>query len=265
VYASEHFDYEEWDGTARVTFNRPDSLNSLTFGVYDGLRSLTAELADRGDISALVIRGTGKGFCSGGDVNDIIGNLIDRPTREVYDFAHMTGAVIRNLRDMPQPVIASVNGAAAGAGAVIAAACDFRILARSASFQFLFTKVGLSGGDMGITWLLPRIIGFGHATKLLMLGNRVDSSASEALGLATEVVDDADLDATVDGYVERLRGFSPWGLRMTKEMLNRSASVDYSTAVEMEAWTQSLLMTAEDFREFRESFAEKRKPIYKGR
>lgn len=261
----EHLSYSEADGVARIIFNRPDSLNSLTFGTYEDLRDLTATLASRHDIHVVVISGSGRGFCSGGDVHEIIGNLLGKSTREVYDFATLTGAVVRNLRDLPQPVIASVNGIAAGAGAVIAAACDLRILGRSASFQFLFGKVGLSGGDMGITWLLPRIVGFGRASHMLLLGGRVNADTALSDGLATEVVEDDQLEATVDRYVEQLKELSPWGLHMTKEMLNRSASVDYSTAVGMEAWTQSLLMTASDFSEFYQAFLEKRKPAYRGR
>jgi enoyl-CoA hydratase/carnithine racemase len=261
----QHFEYSESDGIARVTFSRPSSLNSLTFGTYEDLRDVAAELAGRDDIHVLVISGSGRGFCSGGDVNEIIGGLLGKSTRDIYNFAKLTGAVVRNLRDMPQPVIAGVNGIAAGAGAVIAAACDLRILSRSATFQFLFAKVGLSGGDMGITWLLPRIVGLGRASQLLLLGGRIGAETALSYGLATEVVDDAALETTIEGYVDQLKELSPWGLRMTKEMLNRSASVDYSTAVEMEAWTQSLLMTASDFSEFHNAFLEKRKPVYRGR
>lgn len=259
-----HFGYEESEGTARVTFDRPEQLNSLTFEVYADLRDLTAELKSRSDVRALVIRGEGRGFCSGGDVNDIIAKLLDMNTRQVYEFAHMTGEVVRNIRSMPQPVIAAVNGIAAGAGAVIAAASDIRIVARSATFHFLFTKVGLSGGDMGICWLLPRLVGFGRATNLLMTGERVDSEAALQWGLATQVVDDSGLDAAVNEYLRRLGSVSPWGLHMTKEMLNRGASADFSSAIEMEAWTQTMLMTADDFREFRDSFADKRPPHFQG-
>jgi enoyl-CoA hydratase/carnithine racemase len=247
-----------------VTFDRPELLNSLTFDIYGDLRDLTAELKSRSDIRALVIRGEGRGFCSGGDVNDIIAKLLDMNTRQVYDFAHMTGEVVRNIRSMPQPVIAGVNGIAAGAGAVIAAAADIRIVARSAAFHFLFTKVGLSGGDMGVCWLLPRLIGFGRATHLLMTGERLDSESALQWGLATQVVDDSGLDAAVDDYISRLKSVGPWGIQMTKEMLNRGASMDFSTAIEMEAWTQTMLMTADDFREFRDSFAEKRLPQFQG-
>ncbi|HLQ62614.1 MAG TPA: enoyl-CoA hydratase-related protein, partial [Candidatus Acidoferrales bacterium] len=213
----------------------------------------------------LVIQGQGRGFCSGGDVDDIIGRLLEMDSRGVYDFARLTGDCVRQLREMPQPVIAAVNGVAAGAGAVLAAACDLRILAESATFQFLFTRVGISGGDMGIGWLLPRIVGFGRATELLLLGERIDARTALAYGLANQVVPDAGLEKAVAECSRQLLDASPWGLAMTKEMLNRAAGMDYSSAVEMEAWTQSLLMTAADFREFHAAFRAKRKPAYRGR
>jgi enoyl-CoA hydratase/carnithine racemase len=261
----EHFDYEERDEVATLTFSRPERLNSLTFDVYADIRELTDSLRRRQDVRALVIRGRGRGFCSGGDVDEIIAELLKMGTRDVYEFARMTGACVRNLREIPQPVIAAVNGLAAGAGAVLAAAADIRILAESASFRFLFTSVGLSGGDMGICWLLPRIVGLGRATEALLFGGEIKSQQALAWGLASRVVADDQLDPAVAEQVGRLKGLAPWGLAMTKEMLNRAASTDYSSAIEMEAFTQTMLMTAQDFREFHAGFTGKRKPEYRGR
>jgi enoyl-CoA hydratase/carnithine racemase len=261
----EHFDYEERDQVATLTFSRPERLNSLTFDVYADIRDLTDSLRRRQDVRVLVVRGQGRGFCSGGDVDEIIAELLKMGTREVYEFARMTGACVRNLREMPQPVIAAVNGVAAGAGAVLAAAADIRVLAESASFRFLFTSVGLSGGDMGICWLLPRIVGLGRATEALLLGGKIESHQAEAWGLASKVVPDDQLDATVAEYVARFKELAPWGLAMTKEMVNHAASTDYSSAIDLEAFTQTLLMTAEDFREFHAGFTGKRKPEYRGR
>jgi enoyl-CoA hydratase/carnithine racemase len=262
----QHFDYEERDGVATLTFSRPERLNSLTFEVYADIRELTDSLRERGDdIRVLVIRGRGRGFCSGGDVDEIIAELLRMDTRGVYEFARMTGACVRNLREIPQPVIAAVNGIAAGAGAVLAAAADIRVLAESASFRYLFTSVGISGGDMGICWLLPRIVGLGRATEILLLGGKISSHEAQAWGLASKVVPDDQLDTAVAEYVARFEELAPWGLAMTKEMLNRAASMDYSSAIEMEAWTQTLLMKAEDFREFHAGFTGKRKPEFRGR
>ena len=261
----EHFDYEERDSVATLTFSRPERLNSLTFEVYADIRDLTDSLRKRDEIRVLVIRGTGRGFCSGGDVDEIIAELLTMDTRAVYEFARMTGACVRNLREIPQPVIAAVNGIAAGAGAVLAAAADIRVLAESASFRYLFTSVGISGGDMGVCWLLPRIVGLGRATEILLLGGKVTSHEAEAWGLASRVVPDDQLDAAVAEYVLRFKELAPWGLAMTKEMLNRAASTDYSSAIEMETWTQTLLMKSEDFKEFHAGFTGKRKPEFRGR
>ena len=264
--AWKHFDYEERDGVATVTFARPERLNSLTFDVYADIRDLTHGLRARaGDVRVLVIRGRGKGFCSGGDVDEIIGELLKRGTREVFEFAQMTGDCVRNMREMPQPIVAAVNGVAAGAGAVLAAASDIRVLAKSATFRFLFTSVGLSGGDMGICWLLPRIVGLGRATEALMLGGKITSEQALSWGLASKVVDDGELEGAVTDHVQQLKELAPWGLAMTKEMLNRSATSDYSSAIAMEAFTQTMLMTADDFREFHAGFTGKRKPRFSGR
>lgn len=261
----DHFDYDESDGVVTLTFSRPERLNSLTFEVYADVRELTQSLREREDVRVLVLRGRGRGFCSGGDVDEIIAELLKMGTRDVYEFARMTGACVRNLRELPQPVIAAVNGVAAGAGAVLATASDLRVVAESASFRFLFTSVGLSGGDMGVCWLLPRIVGLGRATEALLLGSKIDSHKALAWGLASALVPDEKLDAEVAEYAGRLKELAPWGLAMTKEMLNRAASTDYSSAIEMEAFTQTLLMTADDFREFHAGFTEKRKPKFRGR
>src|SRR5947209_17019453 len=163
-----HFRFAVNDGVATLTFDRPQKLNALTFEVYADLRDLLAELPQRDDVRVLVITGSGRGFCSGGDVNAIIGELLAMEASERLDFTRMTGSVTQRMRECPLPIIASVNGIAAGAGAVIGLAADFRLLARSASFAFLFTKVGLAGADMGSAYLLPRIVGLGRATELLM-------------------------------------------------------------------------------------------------
>ncbi len=209
----EHFGYAEEAGVATVTFDRPERLNALTFEVYADLRDLLAELPSRDGVRVLVLTGRGRGFCSGGDVRDIIGALQAMGPRELLDFTRMTGAVVQGLRELPLPVVAAVNGVAAGAGAVIALAADLRLLARSASLAFLFTRVGLSGADMGCAYLLPRLVGLGRATELLLLGDRVDADQAAALGLANRVVDD-DRAAHGDRRAGRAAGRRPGpGLR----------------------------------------------------
>src|SRR5690606_38656044 len=168
-----HFRVEVSDGVVTVTLQRPDRLNALTFETYADLRDLLTELPHREDVRVVVLRGEGRAFCSGGDVDEIIAATLRMRPDELLAFTRMTGEVVRLLRETPVPVIAAVHGTAAGAGAVIALASDFRVAARSAKFAFLFTKVGLSGGDMGSAYLLPRLVGLGRATQILMLGDPV--------------------------------------------------------------------------------------------
>lgn len=261
----DHFDFAVDSGVATVTFNRPERLNALTFDVYADLRDLVGELAHRDDVSVLVITGEGKGFCSGGDVDDIIGRLLEMDSRSLLDFTRMTGAVVEGMRQLPMPIIAAVNGVAAGAGSVIALAADFRILARSARFHFLFTKVGLAGADMGAAYLLPRIVGLGKATELLMLGDRLDADRAEALGLAYSVVDDSELLAEAEALARRLAGGPTFAYASTKKLLSAEQDMSLSAAIEMEAMTQALLMTTEDHAEFHRAFTEKRDPKWTGR
>ncbi|MGH2685897.1 MAG: enoyl-CoA hydratase-related protein, partial [Actinomycetota bacterium] len=188
-----HFRFGVEDGVATITFDRPERLNALTFEAYADLRDLLAEIPHRDDVRAVIVTGEGRGFCSGGDVRDIIGALQEMGARDLLDFTRMTGSVVRRMRECPQPIVAAVNGVAAGAGAVIALAADLRLVARSARFAFLFTKVGLAGADMGSAYLLPRLIGLGRATELLLLGEDVEAERSVEIGLATRLVEDAGL------------------------------------------------------------------------
>ena len=186
----QHFRFAVDDGVATVTLDRPEKMNPLTFESYADLRDLLHELPHRGDADVLVIRGEGKGFCGGGDVNEIIGELIKMDPRDLIGFTRMTGDVIKAMRECPIPIVAGIQGIAAGAGSVIAAASDFRVCSTSARFAFLFTKVGLSGGDMGAAYLLPRLVGAGRATELLMLGDTIDAATADRYGLVTQLVAD---------------------------------------------------------------------------
>ncbi|HZU40777.1 MAG TPA: enoyl-CoA hydratase family protein [Solirubrobacteraceae bacterium] len=260
-----HFEFAVADGVGTLTFTRPDKLNALTFDVYADLRDLVLELPQRGDVRVLVIAGQGRGFCSGGDVEEIIGELVKLETAELFEFTRMTGTVVKALRDCPLPVIAAVNGIAAGAGSVIALASDLRVLARSASFAFLFTRVGLSGADMGSAYLLPRIVGLGRATELLMLGDKVPAQRAHEIGLATEVVDDDALADRVGELARRLADGPAQAYAATKLALSRELDMDLAGAIEYEALTQALLMHAHDFREFYAAWSDGRKPAWRGR
>jgi enoyl-CoA hydratase/carnithine racemase len=261
----QHFDFDCRDGIATVTLNRPDKLNALTFEAYADLRDLLAELPQRGDAKTLVIRGEGRGFCSGGDVEEIIGELQTLDAAELLEFTRMTGAVVKALRECPLPVIAAVNGIAAGAGSVIALASDFRLLAQSSSFAFLFTRVGLGGADMGSAYLLPRIVGLGRATELLILGERVDAQRAYEIGLATRVVADDALAGEAAALAERLATGPALAYSNTKTLLTRELDMDLGSAVELEVITQALMMKTDDFAEFYRAWSEGRKPEWKGR
>ncbi|MBI4260562.1 MAG: enoyl-CoA hydratase family protein, partial [Actinobacteria bacterium] len=260
-----HFDLAVDEGVAKLTFTRPERLNALTFEVYADLRDLLAELPHRDDVRALVLSGSGRGFCSGGDVHEIIGALQGADRRALLDFTRMTGAVVQRMRECPVPIVAAVNGVAAGAGAVIALAADLRVLARSATFRFLFTSVGLAGADMGSAYLLPRVVGLGHATDLLMLGDAVDAERAAAIGLATRVVDDEALAEEAGALARRLAGGPPAALSATKLLLSRELDMPLGSAIELEAVTQALLMSSEDHAEFYAAFTEGREPRWRGR
>jgi enoyl-CoA hydratase/carnithine racemase len=261
----EHFRFAVADGVATVTLARPDKLNALTFEAYADLRDLLAELPHRGDTRVLVLAGEGRGFCSGGDVEEIIGPLQRMEPAELLEFTRMTGAVVKALRECPLPVIAAVNGVAAGAGAVIALASDFRLLARSASFAFLFTRVGLAGADMGSAYLLPRVVGLGRATELLMLGDKVPAERAYELGLASELVDDAALADRAAALARRLADGPAFAYSTTKVLLTRELDMDLGSAIELEAVTQALLMRSHDHGEFHRAWSEGRAPAWAGR
>jgi enoyl-CoA hydratase/carnithine racemase len=260
-----HFRFEVEDAVARLTFDRPDKLNALTFDVYADLRDLLAELPHRDDVRVLVMTGTGRGFCSGGDVHEIIGRLLKMEARDLLDFTRMTGSVVQRMRECPLPIIAAVNGIAAGAGAVIALAADFRLLARSASFSFLFTKVGLAGADMGSAYLLPRLVGLGRATELLMLGGTVDADRALEIGLASDIVDDDELQARAEELARKLADGPSLAYASTKMLLSRELDMDLAGSLELEAMTQALLMKSEDHAEFYAAFREGRAPKWTGR
>jgi enoyl-CoA hydratase/carnithine racemase len=262
--AWQHFDLAIAEGVATLTLNRPDKLNALTFDVYADLRDLLAELPLRDDVRVLVVTGAGRGFCSGGDVEEIIGELQRMESAQLLEFTRMTGAAVKALRECPLPVIAAVNGVAAGAGAVIALASDFRLLARSASFAFLFTRVGLSGADMGSAYLLPRLVGLGPATRLLMLGDKVPAPEGAALGLG-DLVDDDALEAETAALARRLADGPALAYSATKVMLAREQDMALAGAIETEAMIQALLMHSHDHREFYKAWTEGRRPEWAGR
>src|SRR5215468_11094677 len=259
------FLYEVEDGVATITFDRPNKLNALTFGIYAQLRDLMVELRRDDQVRVVIITGAGKAFCAGGDVIEIIGALLERDMRAHLEFARMTGALILNMRLLDKPIIAAVNGIAAGAGAVIALASDLRIASDRAKFAFLFTKVGLTGADMGAAYLLPRVVGQGRATELLMFGDMIDVATADRYGLVNRVVPYDELMNVAREWADRLKQGPAFALAMTKTMINNEWSMDLASAIEAEAQAQALLLMGEDHRRFFEAFKNKQKPEFTGR
>ncbi|GGJ22908.1 enoyl-CoA hydratase family protein [Streptomyces brasiliensis] len=260
-----HLRVEITDGVATVTLARPEKLNALTFGAYADLRDLLAELSREKTVRALVLAGEGRGFCSGGDVDEIIGATLAMDTAQLLDFNRMTGQVVRAVRECPFPVIAALHGVAAGAGAVLALAADFRVADPTVRFAFLFTRVGLSGGDMGAAYLLPRVVGLGHATRLLMLGDQVRAPEAERIGLISELTDEGGANAAAHRLARRLAEGPALAHAQTKALLTSELDMPLSAAVELDASTQALLMNSEDYAEFHQAFKEKRTPTWQGR
>ena len=259
------FDYQHdaSSGVATITLNRPDRLNALTFDSYDELRRKFRELSIAEGVRVVILTGAGKAFCSGGDVHDIIGPLTTRDFQGLLEFTRMTCDLVLSIRSCRRPVVAALNGTVAGAGAVIAAACDLRVAADSAKIAFLFTKVGLSGADMGAAWLLPRLIGLGRASELLMTGDFISANEAYRIGLYNRVVPAEDLMSSARELAVRLAKGPAFALDITKDALNREAAMDLPAALEAEAQVQAALMMYPDFREAYEAFRDKREPRFR--
>ena len=256
------FLYELKDGVATITLNRPERLNALTFEVYRELSDTFLALRAEGAARVVVITGTGRAFCSGGDVHDIIGELFARDMEGLLEFTRMTCELIKNIRELPTPVIAKLNGTTAGAGACIALAADIRLASEDAKIAFLFVKVGLSGADMGAAYLLPRVVGLSKATELLYTGDFISAPEAERIGLYNQVVAPDKLDEVCDEFAKRLAAGPAFALAKTKEMLNRELNMNLETALECEAQAQAVCMQHPDYREAYEAFVGKRAPKF---
>ncbi len=257
------FLYQQQDGIATITLNRPERLNAITFEVYHELTDFFVELREEKDVRVVAITGAGRAFCSGGDVIDIIGALTGRDAEGLLQFTRLTCELIHNMRALPKPIIASLNGTTAGAGACIALASDIRIAAEEARIAFIFVKVGLAGTDMGATYLLPRIVGLAKATELLMTGDFIDAAEAERIGLYNRVVPRAQLESATREFAEKLANGPALGIAKTKEMLNRELHMSFESALEAEAVAQALCMQTPDFKEAHAAFVEKRPAIFR--
>ena len=252
-------------GVVEITLDRPDRLNALTFEVYRELAETFERLDSDADVRAIVITGRGRGFCAGGDQDDIIKQLLGKDTAALLAFTRATGRLIEAMRRCRRPIVAAVNGVAVGAGAVIACASDFRIAAANARFGFVFPQVGLCGADMGITDLLPRLIGLGRASELLFFGDIIDAPSALAMGLVNRVEADGAAALTLARqWAERLAQGPAFANAMTKQMIESEYTMAVGEAIEAEAQAQALCMQHPDFTEAHEAWKAKRKPRFVG-
>jgi enoyl-CoA hydratase/carnithine racemase len=262
--APRSFRYAEADGVATITLDRPQQMNALTFEVYRELTDTFRALAARPSVRAVVITGEGRAFCTGGDVREIIGPLLERDAAALLAFTRMTCDLIRAMRALPAPIVAALNGTTAGAGAAIAVASDLRVAADTAQIAFLFVKVGLAGADMGCAQLLPRIVGLGRAAELLMTGAFVDAAEAHRIGLYNRVVPAAELPAASAALARELARGPAAGLAATKDALEREATMTLEAALDHEARVQAELMSGPDFHEGFAAFVGKRPPRFEG-
>ena len=263
-YDTFRYAFDEPTGVATLTLNRPERLNALTFDVYRELRQAFLDLDSEPGVRAVMLTGSGRAFCSGGDVEDIIGRLFERDFRGLLDFTRTTGDLVLAMLHCRRPIVGALNGLVAGAGAVIATACDMRIAGPGAKIAYLFAKVGLSGADMGASWLLPRIVGLGRAFEMLMTGDFVEPHEAQRIGLYHRVVEaDEGVLPEARAWAERLARGPSFGLEVTKRMLLREANMDLESALAAETEIQAACMLDENFREAYEAFRAKRPPRFR--
>ena len=251
-------------GVAQITLARPDKLNSLTFDVYQELRDVLLAMDEHEEVRGVVLTGEGRAFCSGGDVDDIIGELFARDMKGLVAFTRVTGQLIGSIRKLRRPVVAAVNGVAVGAGAVIALACDFRIASDKAKFGFIFPKVGLCGADMGAAYLLPRVIGLGRASELLFLGDVIGAEEALRIGLVSRVVPVDECLKTAQALAARLASGPAFAHAMTKQMLESEHTMTLDQALEAEAQAQAICMAHPDFRTAFDAWQKKAPILFAG-
>ena len=252
-------------GVATITLDREKRLNALTFEVYQELAETFEQLDRFDEVRAVVITGKGRGFCSGGDQDDIIKHLLGRDTPALLAFTRATGRLIRAMRACKRPIVAAVNGTAVGAGAVIACASDLRIAAQGAKFGFIFPQVGLCGADMGITYLLPRIVGLGHASELLLFGDIILAPRALEIGLVNRVVADGETCVKLaQEWAAKLAAGPAFAHAMTKQMIESEHTMALAEAIEAEAQAQALCMQHPDFGEAHAAFKEGRPAKFRG-
>ena len=262
--APKHFGWSLADRVATITLNRPDKKNPLTFESYAELRDLFRLLVVAPDIRAVMITGAGGNFCSGGDVNEIIGPLVRMELPQLMEFTQMTGDVVKAMRACPQPVIAAIDGVCAGAGACLAMAADMRLGTARSTVAFLFTRVGLAGCDMGACAMLPRLIGQGRASELLLTGRAMSAEEALAWGFYNRIVAPETLLFQAQKLASELAHGPTGAHAVTKRMLNLEWDMELEAAIDAEAKAQAELMTKKDFERAYRAFVARERPKFEG-
>jgi enoyl-CoA hydratase/carnithine racemase len=263
-YRARHVRLAVADRVATITLDRPEKKNPLTFDSYAELAGIFRALVADKDVRAVVVTGAGGNFCSGGDVHEIIGPLLERDAVGLLEFTRMTGELVKAMRACPQPVIAAVDGVCAGAGAIIAMASDLRIGTRGAKVAFLFTRVGLAGCDMGACAILPRIVGHGRAAELLYTGRALPGDEAERWGFFNRLEAPESVLAAAQALAAELAHGPSFAHAMTKRMLDMEWAMSVDSAIEAEAVAQALCMQTQDFARAYRAFAARQKPVFEG-
>jgi len=267
-YQATHFGYAVSGKVATITLNRPDRKNPLTFDSYGELRDLFREMVYATDVKAVVFVGAGGNFCSGGDVHEIIGPLVEMMRKDdmagLLAFTRMTGQLVKEMRACPQPIVTAIDGICAGAGAIIAMASDLRVGTARSKVGFLFVRVGLAGADMGACAMLPRIIGHGRASELLYTGRIMDGAEAERWGFYNKLSEPESVLADAQALAKQLSDGPTFANAMTKKCLHQEWSMGIDESIDAEAQAQAICMQTKDFERAYLAFIEKRKPTFMG-
>lgn len=263
-YKARHVRLEVAGKIATLTLNRPEKKNPLTFESYDEIANIFRAAAKDEEVKAFVLTGEGGNFCSGGDVFEIIGPLVEMDTVHLLKFTRMTGEAVKAMRAAPQPIIAAIDGVCAGAGAILAMASDLRLGTAKAKVAFLFNRVGLAGCDMGACAILPRIVGHGRASDLLYTGRVMGGEEAERWGFFNRLVTSENVLADAHALAKELADGPTFANAMTKRMLEMEWAMSVEQAIESEAVAQALCMETEDFKRAYRAFATKQKPVFEG-
>lgn len=252
---------EQAEGLLTLTINRPHRRNALSVGTVGELVLALRQANADPEVRAVVLTGAGDAFCAGADLKD----APEMNAAVAYDTVELYLDLVSAIRDVDKPVVARVDGIAVGGGCCIALACDIRIASERATFGFVFVNIGISGADMGSTYLLPRLVGYGRACELLMTGETVDAAEAYRIGLVNRVVPHEDLDAATEEMTQRLISRPPIGLKFTKRALQRGLDSDVRAEFDYEQLVQTACLLTEDYEEGRRAFFEKRQPVFRGR